>query len=205
MTEEERKEKVLARIVAWRKANPEKVKVAQAAYRANNREKVKATNATYRKTNREKNNAATAKWRAENPDKAKEYFSTWYKANSDKVKINKAFYVKNRRITDPIYAMSCRLRSRLALAFKANGYKKQSTTEKMLGCSFAKFKRHIESQFTKGMNWDNRADWHLDHILPLSCAKTIEGLEKLSHYSNIRPLWAKDNLVKSDNLVLSDY
>lgn len=87
-------------------------------------------------------------------------------------------------------------------ALKNSGFKKGSTTEKMLGCTFRQFSKHIETQFTDGMSWDNRSEWHLDHIIPLSCATTIEGLEKLSHYTNIRPLWAADNLAKSDNLVL---
>lgn len=98
--------------------------------------------------------------------------------------------------------MAERLRNRLLMAFKNGGFKKQSTTEKMLGCTFKQFTKHIEKQFTDGMSWDNRGEWHLDHILPLSCATTIEGLERLSHYTNIRPLWAADNLSKSNNLVL---
>jgi hypothetical protein len=174
MTEEERKEKKRADNAAWRKANPEKVKSSSAKYQKANLDKFKTANLK------------------------------WQKKNLEKLRVYRAAYQKNRRAADPVYAMSVRLRNRLSLAFKTNGYKKQSTTEQMLGCSFAKFKMHIEKQFINGMSWDNRADWHLDHILPLSCATTGEGLEKLSHYSNIRPIWAADNLAKSDNLVLTN-
>ena len=87
-------------------------------------------------------------------------------------------------------------------ALREKGFSKESKTAKTLGCSWKQFTKHIESQFTDGMSWDNKSEWHLDHVVPLSCATTIEGLEKLSHYTNIRPLWAAENLRKSDNLVL---
>ena len=158
--------------MTWKERNPEKVKAQKDRYYANNKDKAKI---------------AVAKWQSEN----KERFSNC-----------KNEYKKRKKIEDPIYAMTDRIRSRTAMAFKNNGFKKQSRTEKMLGCTFKQFTKHIEWQFTDGMSWDNRSEWHLDHIIPLSCATTIEGLEKLSHYTNIRPLWAADNLAKSNNLVL---
>lgn len=88
------------------------------------------------------------------------------------------------------------------MALREKGFIKESKTAKTLGCSWKQFTKHIESQFADGMSWDNRSEWHLDHVVPLSCATTIEGLEKLSHYTNIRPLWAAENLRKSDKLVL---
>ena len=53
------------------------------------------------------------------------------------------------------------------------------------------------------MTWDNRGvyTWHLDHIIPISTAKTIEELEKLSHYTNMRPLWSEDNRIKSNKIL----
>jgi hypothetical protein len=47
------------------------------------------------------------------------------------------------------------------------------------------------------MSWENRRLWHIDHIIPLALAKNEDQLIKLNHYTNLRPLWAKDNLVKS--------
>ena len=101
-----------------------------------------------------------------------------------------------------VYEMKKCIRSRTYSAFKAKGFKKSSTTGKILGCNWEQFTKHIEKQFVDGMSWHNRSEWHIDHIIPISCATTIEGLEKLSHYSNLRPLWAAQNLAKSNRLVL---
>jgi len=58
----------------------------------------------------------------------------------------------------------------------------------------------IESKFTDNMTWENHGKWHIDHIVPISSAITMAELEKLFHYSNLQPLWAKDNLAKSDKI-----
>ena len=65
-----------------------------------------------------------------------------------------------------------------------------------LGCTAHDFAKHIEKQFLKGMNWENRDKWHLDHIVPISSAKTEEEVYALSHFTNIRPMWASDNIKK---------
>ena len=73
---------------------------------------------------------------------------------------------------------------------------------KILGCSVSQLKLHFENYFKEGMNWDNYGShWHVDHHKPLYFAKTIEQVEKLNHYSNLRPLWGEENLKKSNKLV----
>ena len=181
-----------------RAENPEKYKSYNAAYRIKNLDKIKAYQIN-KKTNTLKPNKQTD---AERKEKHRLKMAKLRSKDPEKYKASAARYQREKQKSDPVYAMCKRFRSRLYLALKSKGYKKQSPTEVMLGCSYAKFIKHIENQFTEGMNWDNRSEWHLDHIIPLSCATTIEGIEKLSHYSNIRPLWATDNLAKSDNLVL---
>jgi hypothetical protein len=71
----------------------------------------------------------------------------------------------------------------------------------MLGVDWEVAKVHIERQFTKGMNWDNQGEWHIDHIIPLASANNKEELIKLCHYTNLQPLWAEDNLSKSDKII----
>lgn len=50
------------------------------------------------------------------------------------------------------------------------------------------------------MTWENRSEWHLDHIVPLATATTAEEVAALNHFTNFRPLWALDNMLKSDNV-----
>lgn len=82
-----------------------------------------------------------------------------------------------------------------------NVVKKNLTTEEILGCSIPDFVSHIESQFKVGMSFDNRKDWHLDHIIPISYAKTEEEIIKLNHYTNYQPLWASENLAKGNKYI----
>ncbi len=56
---------------------------------------------------------------------------------------------------------------------------------------------------TGGMTWKNKEfyGWHIDHIVPLSSAKTEEDVYKLCHYTNLQPLWSKDNMSKGSKLI----
>ena len=90
------------------------------------------------------------------------------------------------------------LRTRLNHAIK--GVVKTGSAVRDLGCSIEELKRHLESQFAEGMNWDNYGlkGWHIDHIKPLDAfeLEDPEELKKACHFSNLQPLWAKDNLKK---------
>jgi len=130
-----------------------------------------------------------------NKEKLKENmkeYSKEYRENN-KEKINE--YCRKRREKDPLFKMISNLRNRTRQAFKAKKWNKNGT-EKMLGCDWETAHKHLEIQFTKGMNWENQGEWHIDHIIPLVSANTKEELIKLCHYTNLQPLWAEDNLKK---------
>lgn len=80
--------------------------------------------------------------------------------------------------------------------------KYRSRARHWLGCTGKEFRAHIESQFQDGMNWDNygsgRGKWSLDHIIPLSIAKTDEDAFQLGHFKNVQPLWFSENSRKGD-------
>ena len=201
--QEANREKAKEYSIKYYEDNRQKVIQDTAKWRAANLEKANEHSRKYYGKNREKMIQDTAKWQAANPEKSKDYSRKYYEANREKIiqgVVNRR--AKKRKEGDPVCLMAGRVRARMHMALRQRGLSKESKTQKMLGCSFKQFNKHIESQFTDGMSWDNRSEWHLDHILPLSCATTIEGLEKLSHYTNIRPLWAAENRRKSDNLVL---
>ena len=127
----------------------------------------------------------------------------WRNQPHQKEKINKLVSKrrKERRQQDPIYLLKERIRCRTKAAFNGCGFAKGCKTRDMIGCSWEQFKAHIESQFTKKMKWSNKHLWDIDHIIPLASGTTEAELIKLSHFSNLRPLWRGDNLLKSDNII----
>jgi hypothetical protein len=125
----------------------------------------------------------------------------YYEKNKDQLNKKKVEYTRKKRKTDTLYRTRCLLGSRTLKALKGIGFKKSNTTEEMLGCSYENFLKHLESLFSKGMTWENQGKWHIDHIVPLSSAKNEEELIKLCHYTNTQPLWAKDNLSKSNKIL----
>ena len=107
---------------------------------------------------------------------------------------------KTRFLTDPLYRLTCNIRSNIRSCFQRRSLKKNSRTYQIIGCDFDFLKQHLESQFTDGMTWDNMGEWHVDHILPNAIARTEEEVIAFNHYCNLQPLWAEDNLAKSDKI-----
>ena len=105
---------------------------------------------------------------------------------------------KERYYSDPIYRLKAIIRASTLNSFKSIKVNKLCKTSKIIGCSYEKLKQHIENQFTEGMSWDLFGKIHIDHIKPLSTAKTEKDLIKLAHYTNLQPLWAEDNIKKSN-------
>lgn len=97
-------------------------------------------------------------------------------------------YAKKRRESDPLFKMKGLIRTRVYRALKAKRWNKKSSNLKLIGCSFEEAKKHLTSTFKEGMSWDNHGDWHIDHIIPLDSAKTLDELEKLCHYTNLQAL-----------------
>lgn len=115
-------------------------------------------------------------------------------------RLHRGKYRKKKYESDPIFGEICRIRSRMAKIIRQSGYSKKCKANEIIGCSKEEFETHLESKFTKGMSWENRSMWHVDHIIPLASAKSVEELYKLNHYTNLQPLWAKDNMKKGKKI-----
>ena len=135
--------------------------------------------------------------------------SNYQKNNKDKINEVKNTYRKNRRNSDPLYNLTHGIRSLITISLKEKGVKKNSKTSEILGCSFDEFKQHLESKFESWMNWENKAlyngtlnyGWDIDHIIPISSAKTEEELLNLNHYSNLQPLCSYVNRNIKRNII----
>ena len=87
-----------------------------------------------------------------------------------------------------------------------SGGTKNSRTFDYVGLTPEELMAYLEAKFTDGMTRDNYGKWHVDHIRPLSSfdfykhelgSKEFEDLlHQAWHYTNLQPLWAKDNLSK---------
>lgn len=136
-----------------------------------------------------------------NKERISEKKKEWREKNKEKISEFHKIYCSNRRKIDPMYKIITGLRSLISNSIRKMGYKKTSKTFKILGCDFNEFKTHIESQFKENMNWNNYGEWHLDHIIPISIAKTEKEIYELNNYTNLQPLWMLDNLIKSNKLI----
>lgn len=169
-------------------------------YQAKNREKLKLYLASYFQDNKEKMMAASTEWIKANPDSKRKAWKKWKENNREALNKNRARRAVERRKTDPVHAMREVARTRVRHALNNKGFKRQAKTAAMIGCSWEHLKYHIESKFLPGMSWDNRKLWEVDHIIPISSANTEEDIIKLSHFSNLQPLWKEDNRSKSDKM-----
>lgn len=149
--------------------------------------------------NKTKVNESRKKWLLDNKEQRSDYLKKYNKKYYDENKIIRLEYSKQKqkeyRKTNPLYRIKSNLRRRINRYLKS----KSKSTEDILGISYLKFILYLENKFTEGMTLDKLGkDIHIDHIIPLSSAKTEEEIYKLCHYTNLQPLWAKDNLVKSN-------
>lgn len=129
----------------------------------------------------------------------------YYCTNKEKIVKRTTKYQTNRRKIDTFYKAKTDIRALIRDSFRRTKHKKNSKTVDILGCTIEQLKQHLEAKFQPGMTWDNHSQngWHIDHIIPISTAKTPEDIIRLNHYTNLQPLWAADNLKKS-NKILAD-
>lgn len=181
-------------------------------YVKNNRAKRLESARGYYYRNRELCNKRQVEWNRKNKDKVYANQRTWKKNNPERVRAmrkrqwqnldkkkhnaKRRRYLKSRKAVDPLFKLVTNIRSMISTALAKKGYAKRSKTERILGCSFPKFKAHLEALFKEGMSWTNYGTWHIDHFIPLASASTEQEIVRLNHYTNLRPLWGEENLSK---------
>jgi hypothetical protein len=105
-------------------------------------------------------------------------------------------HISNRMKNDSLFKLSRDIPKLIRISIKRYGYSKDSKTYSILGCTYEELKNHLESKFETWMNWENRGKyngelrygWDIDHVIPVSSAKTKEEMIKLNHYKNLQPL-----------------
>jgi len=152
----------------------------------------------YASNNRIKRRLSCKKWRERNIEHVREYGRIY----NQKKKSNVKFRILKS------------LRSRVRMALKKNI--KSLSTLFLIGCEVDFLMYYIQCKFKNGMNWDNygRGDngkgmkeWHIDHIRPCSSfdLSKPEEQRKCFHYTNLQPLWAKENQEKGNKQNKENY
>lgn len=159
------------------------------------------TKKSYQK-NKEKYKLQARIYRKNNPDLVKEIERKSREKHKSKRLEFSINYTRNRRKNDSIFKLRHSLSNNIYQSFKNRSFIKTEKTNEILGCSIEFFTEYIQSKFEKGMSLENYGEWHLDHIIPLSTAKSKEDVYSLCHYTNYQPLWAKDNLKKSNKIII---
>lgn len=190
--------------------------MASKEYYENNKEKYKKWRKKWKENNKEQSDDILKKWRENNKEHLKEYSKKRYNDKKDEIKEkkkkwredNKEYikeyrrkYTKERLKNDIKFKLIQSIRNRINQSFKRNGFRINSRTNEILGCSYEEFKIYLENKFTDGMNWNNQGKWHLDHIIPVSICESEEEIIELNHYTNFQPLWSDDNLKKSNKII----
>lgn len=155
-------------------------------YLRENPDAKKETSSKYYLNNKDRLNKKSKEWLVNNKEKFREYFNE---------------YRRNKRKSDELFSIKERLRKLVSNSFTRNRFSKVKNTEDIIGCTFEEFLAYIESKFEPWMTWENRGKyngefnygWDIDHIVPISSAKTEHDLVKLNHYTNLQPLCSKVN------------
>lgn len=140
------------------------------------------------------------RYKAANREKVLWSQQEWNRKNRDRVRK----YVRKRYVDNPLYKLRCLLSSRVVKTLSRNGSYKNNKTIELLGGSLVQVKAYIESLFKPGMTWSNHGlhSWHLDHIKPCASFDLTDPEQRRAcfHYTNLQPLWAEENLTKSDKV-----
>jgi len=125
-----------------------------------------------------------------NKSKNKTIISQYYK----KINNNKIDQIFNS-ITKRIYKV----------LLKQNINKKYTYLE-LLGCDLLEFELDLISKFKDGMILENYGEWEIDHIKPISLFNLNNDTElfECCNYTNLQPLWKKENILKSNKCEQSE-
>ena len=181
-------------------------------YKEKNKKKYKEQKQEFFQKNKKLLLEKKQNWRKNNPEEYKKQNRNYWEKTKDLQSKKKKIWIENnrekynsywtnRKNIDPKFKLLMGMRSRLSGYLKKLHISKKNKTFDIVGCTPEFLKEHLETQFVDGMTWDNRSEWHIDHIIPLSSAKTEDELYKLCHYTNLQPLWAEDNLKKSNKIL----
>lgn len=186
--------------------NPEAYRQKTAEYYRANRDEIKARTKEWSKANPERKKQNSARHYAENRETYIQKAAEWARDNKKRRTEICMGYMRRMCKENPKEFVAVQTsRKMLARVLGSTGRKKRGRTFDALGYNRQQFEQHIESLFEEGMSWSNHGEWHIDHIIPVSelvrCGVTDPA--KINALPNLRPMWAAENMAKSDHFALA--
>jgi len=105
-------------------------------------------------------------------------------------------------ICDPVGGLATRTKKQVYNRLKATNPKLDIIEN--VGCDIGQLRVHLEALFVDDMTWENYGKWHIDHMIAIKAPNadgkppTLEDLIPRLHWTNLQPLWAKDNIAKGN-------
>lgn len=201
-------EKIASRNKFWRESHAEELRKYMLEWQRNNRDKCHAYNKKYAdnmSNEQKKHRNELAKKYREEWKKDSEYLEKrrrWNVESSRRRRKSITAYEETRKKNDPIFKLKKQIRNEIRNSFRRCDSAKRQHTEAIVGCSLMELYRHLTTTYEKRYDEEYVGqDVHIDHIIPLSTAKTEEDIIKLCHYKNLQLLKPIDNLLKSDKII----
>jgi len=189
----------------YRKSHKKEIK----KYSDSHKEQLKEYNKKYHKANKNEINQRKRAHHLTHKKNKSEYDKIYRKNNLSKINRRSRKWFNAKYKTNELFKLKCNIRNLIISSINNKYGKKTKRTEQILGCSFSEFKLHLESKFEHWMSWENHGKyngefnfgWDIDHIVPISTAKTLDDVLILSHYTNFQPLDSKINrFIKKNNV-----
>ena len=136
---------------------------------------------------------------ARRAQKKRDDVKAWQKANPEARREQCKRYHAKRYAKDTSFRVKKSLRARYREAI-LGARNSTNESQRLLGCSIEEVRAFLEKQFSEGMSWENYGEWELDHVRPCASFDLSDPkqVEQCFHFSNLQPLWAEENRVKSD-------
>jgi len=147
--------------------------------------------------NPEKRRAIQIRWRLSHLESKRKMDGKWRRGHPEIMTLKMRTY-RGRHPEQTI------MRKVIQRIMECKGIKKNHKSSEYVGCSPGFLRNHIEALFMPGMTWENYGEWHIDHIVPLSWfpfRADESWMFVASHWTNLQPMWAKDNLTKSNRFI----
>jgi hypothetical protein len=145
-------------------------------------------------------NVCNSCWRPREWTKEKQKLAEKKYCENNKEKLRNKW--KKRGVKEDV-RIKQRLTARIKSAFQYFGKRKSDKTYSYIGCSYSFLRKWFEFQFSDGITWENIGEWHIDHVKP--CASfnfnNEDDINTCFNWKNLRPCWAKENIVKGDSII----